>query len=130
MAALGGRGPIAEEQVRALHEQVESEAASAFEELISKPSFGRLLAMAAENAAAIARITSDAADLVLRNLRIAGRSDITRVVRQLHRNEDKLESLLQEVEILRDRLATTEKAARNTTDRAPRNGRRRAAKPR
>jgi hypothetical protein len=67
--------------------------------------------MTAENAAAIARISSDAADLVLRNLRLAGRADIARLARQLHRTEDKLESVLQEVESLRDQLATTDKTA-------------------
>jgi hypothetical protein len=39
---------------------------------------------------------------VLRNLRLAGRADVTRLARQLHRTEDKLERLLQEVEGLRD----------------------------
>jgi len=119
-AGNGGQGPTPDDYTRALHEQVESEAASAFEELIAKPSFGRLLGMAAENAAAMARITADAADLVLRNLRIAGRADVTRLARQLHRTEDKLESVLQELEGLRDQVATTEKA--------PRNGRRSAVK--
>ncbi len=93
------------EQVRALYEQAESRAADAFEELVSKPSFGVLLARSAENVAAISRISSDLADLVLRNLRVAGRADVTRLARQLHRTEDKLERLLQEVEELRDELA-------------------------
>ena len=93
------------EQVRALYEQAESRAAEAFEELVSKPSFGVLLARSAENVAAISRISSDLADLVLRNLRVAGRADVTRLARQLHRTEDKLERLLQEVEELRDELA-------------------------
>lgn len=101
-----------EEQVRALYEQAESQAASAFEELVAKPSFGRLLAMTAENVAAMARITSDAADLVLRNLRLAGRADVARLAQQLHRTEDKLESVLQEVESLRDELAAADKAPR------------------
>jgi BMFP domain-containing protein YqiC len=37
---------------------------------------------------------------VLRNLRIAGRSDVDRLARQLARTEDKLELLLQAVERL------------------------------
>ncbi|MGZ4143384.1 MAG: hypothetical protein ACXVQY_12835 [Actinomycetota bacterium] len=94
-----------EEQVRALYEQTESQTALAFEELVSKPGFGVLLARSAENVAAIVRIGSDFGDLVLRNLRVAGRADITRLHRQLHRTEDKLERLLQEVEELRDELA-------------------------
>jgi hypothetical protein len=92
-------------QERAMYEEAESRTAQAFEELVSKPSFGVLLARSAENVAAIARIGSDVADLVLRNLRLAGRADVTRLHRQLHRTEDKLERVLQEVEELRDELA-------------------------
>jgi hypothetical protein len=94
--------PSPEDEVRALYEQQESRTARAFEELVSKPSFGVLLARSAENVAALSRIGSDFADLVLRNLRLAGRADVTRLARQLHRSEDKLERLLQEVEALRD----------------------------
>jgi hypothetical protein len=90
---------------QALYEQAESRTAKAFEQLVSKPSFGMLLARTAENVAAIARIGSDSADLVVRNLRLAGRADVTRLARQLHRTEDKLERLLQEVEELRSELA-------------------------
>ena len=97
--------PEPEAQVRELYEQAESRTAQAFEELVSKPSFGVLLARSAENVAATARIGSDLADLVLRNLRLAGRADVTRLAQQLHLTEDKLERLLQEVEELRDDLA-------------------------
>jgi hypothetical protein len=100
-----------EELVRSLYEEVESQTASALEQLVAKPSFGRLLAISGENVAALARIGSDTADLVLRNLRLAGRADITRLARQLHRAEDKLERVLQEVEALRDQLAP-----QNTTE--------------
>lgn len=93
-----------EEQVRALYEQAESSSAKAFEEFVAKPSFGSLMARSAENVAAISRIGSDTVDLVWRNLRLAGRADITRLARQLHRTEDKLERVLQEVEQLRDEL--------------------------
>jgi hypothetical protein len=99
----GAQSP--EEQVRALFEEAESGAAKAFEELVSKPSFGRLLAMSAENTAALTRIAFDAVDLLWRNLRLAGRADIVRLSRQMHRNEDKLERVLQEVESLRDEMA-------------------------
>lgn len=102
MAEASTPGP--EAQVRGLYEQAESRTAQAFEELVSKPSFGVLLARSAENVAAMARIGSDFADLVLRNMRLAGRADVTRLARQLHRTEDKLERLLQEVEELRDEL--------------------------
>jgi hypothetical protein len=66
--------------------------------------------MTGENVAALARIGSDCADLVLRNLRLASRADTTRLARQLHRTEDKLERVLQEVEALRDQLASANTA--------------------
>jgi hypothetical protein len=64
------------------------------------------MAISAENVAAVSRIGSEIFDLALRNLRLAGRADIVRLARQLHRAEDKLERLLQEVEALRDELAS------------------------
>ena len=94
-----------EAQVRARFQDAESRTAKAFEEAVSKPSFGALLARSAENVAALTRISNDMADLVLRNLRVAGRADVTRLSKQLHRTEDKLERVLQEVEQLRDELA-------------------------
>jgi hypothetical protein len=110
-------GPTGERE-KPLYEQVESQTAVAFEQLVSKPSFGRLLAMTGENVAALARIGSDSADLVLRNLRLASRADTTRLARQLHRTEDKLERVLQEVEALRDQLASANMA----NDDSRRNG--------
>ena len=103
MADGSSTGPDA--QVRALYEQAESRTAQAFEELVSKPSFGVMLARSAENVAAMARIGSDLGDLVVRNLRLAGRADVARLAQQLHRTEDKLERLLQEMEDLREELA-------------------------
>lgn len=105
--------------VRDRYEQAESAAAQAFEEVVAKPSFGRLLALGAENVAALTRIGADIADLALRNLRLAGRADITRLARQLNRTEDKLERVLQEVEQLRDELAREHRTQRDelTADR-------------
>lgn len=108
--------PSAEEQLRALYESAESATTRAFEQAVSTPSFGALLARSAENVAALSRIGSDVADLVLRNLRVAGRSDITRLARQLHRTEDKLERVLQEIEQLRDELAAAQNPAPATED--------------
>ena len=105
-------GASADEQVRAHYERAETSAAKAFEELVAKPSFGRLLATSAENVAALTRIGSDLVDLTLRNLRLAGRTDITRLAMQLHRTEDKLERVFQEVEGLRDQLARERDKAR------------------
>ncbi len=99
----GAQSP--EQQVRALYEEAESGMAKALEEMVSKPSFGRLMAMSAENVAALTRMGFDAVDLLWRNLRLAGRADVVRLSRQLHRTEDKLERVLQEVEELRDELA-------------------------
>lgn len=104
-ARNGATKPSLEEQVRALYGNAEDGAANAFEELAAKSSFGRLLALSTENVAALTRIGSDIADLTLRNLRLAGRADVTRLARQLHRTEDKLERVLQEVEQLHDELA-------------------------
>jgi hypothetical protein len=101
----GAKAVSPEAEVRALYEKAETDAAKALEDLVAKPSFGRVLALSTENIAALVRIGADFADLVLRNLRIAGRADITRLGRQLHRTEDKLERVLQEVEQLRDDLA-------------------------
>ena len=98
----------------------ESRAAQAFEELVSKPSFGRTLALSGENVAAVTRIASDLADLALRNLRVAGRADVTRLARQLHRTEDKLERVLQELECVRDELAAA--SVRGRGNAAPLNG--------
>ncbi len=100
----GAKAVSPEADVRALYEKGETDTAKAFEDLVAKPSFGRLLALSTENIAALVRIGADFADLVLRNLRIAGRADMTRLGRQLHRTEDKLERVLQEVEQLRDEL--------------------------
>jgi hypothetical protein len=111
-----------EQEAQALYEDSESRTAKAFEELVSRPSFGVLLARSAENIAAITRISGDVADLVLRNLRIAGRADITRLARQLHRTEDKLERILQEVEELREELSRERRSV-------PANGRKPAQKP-
>jgi hypothetical protein len=103
-----GSQPSAEGQLRALYDNAESTAARAFEQAVATPSFGALLARSAENVAALSRMGSDLADGVLRNLRVAGRSDITRLAKQLHRTEDKLERVLQEIELLRDELARSE----------------------
>jgi hypothetical protein len=95
-----------EDQIRALYEEAESQTAAAFEEMVAKPSFGWVLARVGENVAALMHITSEVGDLILRNLRLAGRADIARLARQLHRTEDKLERVLQEVEALRDEVAS------------------------
>jgi len=92
-------------QVRRLFERSEAAAASATEELVQRDSFGELLAKVTENSMAVTKLGFDAMDLIVRNLRLAGRQDIARLGRQLARTEDKLERVLQEVEQLRDESA-------------------------
>lgn len=92
------------EQVSRLYDDFEAQAARASEELVSSSGFTALLARAAENTAALTKLSGDAMDLVLRNLRVAGRRDVVSLSRQLARTEDKLERVLQEVEELRDEL--------------------------
>ncbi len=99
------RQPSPAEETRRLYEEAESRTARAFEQVVARDSFGELLAKATENVVGITKITTDIFDLVLRNLRIAGRQDIVRLSRQLARTEDKLERLLQEVEHLQDASA-------------------------
>jgi hypothetical protein len=96
--------PTPEQETRRLYEEAESRVAQAAERVVSRDSFGELLAMATENVVALTRMSFDALDLVWSNLRLAGRRDITRLGRQLGRTEDKLELVLQEVERLRDQL--------------------------
>jgi hypothetical protein len=99
--------PTPEQEVRRLYEEAEGRMAKAAERMVSRESFGELLAMATENVVALTRIGFDAMDLVWSNLRLAGRRDVTRLARQLGRTEDKLEQVLQEVERLREQLEST-----------------------
>ena len=110
--------PDPTEEVRRLYEDAEKRTASAMEELVKRDAFGELLARATETVLALTRIGNDAADLVVRNLRLAGRRDITSLGRQLARTEDKLEQVLQEVERLQEQFAEAERAsASNGTSR-------------
>src|SRR5436305_15121498 len=92
------------EDVQRLYEDAEKRTAQAFEEVVAKNSFGELLARMTENVVGLTKLGTDAFDLVLRNLRLAGRQDVTRLARQLARTEDKLELVLQEVERLNEKL--------------------------
>lgn len=103
--------PTAAEQIGRFYEQAESAAARAAERLVASGGFASLLGQSAENAAALTKLSADALDLVLRNLRLAGRRDLIRLTRQLARTEDKLERVLQEVEALRDQLETDSRMA-------------------
>ncbi|MDX6490505.1 MAG: hypothetical protein QOD43_750 [Gaiellaceae bacterium] len=85
---------------RQLMEDIEGQTAEAMEQMVAGEGFTELLSQVTENLVAWSKIRSDAGDLVLRNLRIAGQADINRLARQLARTEDKLELLLQAVERL------------------------------
>src|SRR5918999_5171055 len=102
----GAPAPSPDQEVRRLYEEAETRVARAAERVVSRDSFGVMLAQMTENAVALTRIGNEAMDLVLRNLRVASRQDINRLTRALGRTEDKLEQVLQEVEALRDQLGT------------------------
>src|SRR3954464_9178351 len=114
----GAPAPTPDQEVRRLYEEAESRVAKAAERVVSRDSFGELLAMMTENVVAVTRIGNEAMDLVLRNLRVASRQDINRLTRALGRTEDKLEQVLQEVEELRDELSGSSKGNGTSRSRA------------
>jgi hypothetical protein len=119
--------PTPEEEVRRLQEEAESRVAKAAERVVSRDSFGEVLAMATENVVALTRMGFDAMDLVWSNLRLAGRRDITRLARQIGRTEDKLEQVLQEVEALREQVdASSDDGAKPAAGAKPASARRRS----
>lgn len=99
------QAPTPGEQVARLYEQAEAQASKAGERFVGSGGFASLMGQMAENAAALTRLGNDAMDLMIRNLRLAGRRDAVRLARQLARTEDKLERVLQELEALRDQVA-------------------------
>jgi len=114
--------PTPEQEVRRLYEEAESRVAKASERVVSRDSFGELLAMVTENAVAVTRIGNEAMDLVWRNVRLASRQDINRLTRALGRTEDKLELVLQEVERLREELDADASSNGTSTPRASGSG--------
>jgi hypothetical protein len=100
--------PTPEEEIRRLYGEAEASAAKAAERVVSRDSFGELLAMMTENVVALTRIANEALDMTLRNLRLASRRDLIDLGRQIGRTEDKLEHVLREVEGLRDRFDARE----------------------
>lgn len=111
------------DDVRRVYEEAESATARAFEEVVSRGSFGELLARMTENIVAVTKIGTDVLDLILRNLRLAGRQDVTRLARQLNRTEDKLERVLQEVEQLHEELEHSRAGERKPRERGNRSSR-------
>ena len=76
--------------------------------------FGEMLGQAAGNLVALSRIGNDVMDLAVRNARVAGRADVVSLHRQLARNEDKLEAVLETVERLEEDLAEERRRHRGT----------------
>ena len=103
--------PNPTEDAQRLYEDAEQRTAAAMEALVKRDAFGELLARTTENMLALTRMGNDVADLVVRNLRLAGRRDVTSLARQLARTEDKLEQVLQEVERLQEQLADAERSS-------------------
>jgi hypothetical protein len=119
--------PTPEEEARRLYEDAEARVAKAAERVVSRESFGEVLAMATENVVALTRMGFEAMDLVWSNLRLAGRRDITRLARQIGRTEDKLEQVLQEVERLREKLdVASDNGAKPPAGAKPASARRRS----
>lgn len=96
-------GPDAErpltpaEQVQRLYAEAEGSASQAMESLVASNGFAELLSLVTSNTVALIKVGGDAADALIRSLRLAGRSDVARLSRQLARTEDKLELVLQEL---------------------------------
>src|SRR3954449_9124878 len=111
-----------DEQVRRLLGDAEKRTAAAMEELVHRDPFGEILARVTENVMGLTRIGFDVMDLAVRNLRLAGRPDLIRLGRQLARNEDKLERVLQEVEGLQDQVRELEGSSRSGSGSRSGNG--------
>ena len=95
-----GLGADPQEMLRTITAAIEDQTAAAMEQLVRSEGFSELLVRVTENAVAVSRLWADGWDLMLRSLRLTGRGDIDRLARQLRRNEDKLELVLQAVEQL------------------------------
>lgn len=121
--------PTPEQEVRRLYEEAEARVAKAAERMVSRDSFGELLAVATENVVAVTRIGFDSLDLLWSNLRLAGRRDITRLSQRLARTEDKLELVLQEIERLRDEATAKPARSSGNGGRASTRARRGSTKP-
>ena len=106
--------PSPADEVQRLYNEAETQMARSMEDFVSRDSFGSLLVRMTENVMGVTQIATGAIDLVVRNLRIAGRPDVTRLARQIARTEDKLELVLQEVEQLAQRLEALQPPAEST----------------
>ena len=106
--------PSPADEVQRLYDEAESALAKSMEDLVSRDSFGALLVRVTENVMGVTQIANGAIDLVVRNVRLAGRADVIRLARMIARTEDKLEMVLQEVERLNARLDALERPTQDT----------------
>ena len=97
-----GAADATQTSMRDLIEEFERQLAEGMEQLVAGEGFSQLLSRVTENLIAFSKVRSDTGELMLRNMRLAGQSDINRLARQLARTEDKIELLLQAVERLED----------------------------
>jgi len=105
------------EQFRKFVDDFLSTAAPALEDVVNSKAYGEMLGQAVGNLVALNRMNNDVMDLTVRNLRIAGRADVVSLHRQLARNEDKLEMVLEIVERIEEELAAIRRLGSETADR-------------
>ena len=108
--------------VRRLYEENEAKTSNAMETLVAGHGYSELLAFSTSNVVALMRISGTIMDSLVRNLRVAGRTDIARLGTQQARTEDKLEMVLQAVEKVESRLASMEKEATKAVEAAQGSG--------
>lgn len=121
---MGESGEVVtpDEQIRKLYGKAEKQTAEAAEQLVHSNAFGELLARTTENVMGLTKIGFGMADLVVRNMRIAGKPDILRLGQQLARTEDKLERVLQEVERLQSQVEELDGGSGNQKRKSSSNG--------
>jgi hypothetical protein len=106
-------------QAYAAYEQLEGRLSTALDKVVATNAFADLLATSATNVMAVTRLANGTVDRAVRTTRLAARTDVTDLARQLARTEEKLERLLQLVEALGDRLDQQEAASSATGSAAP-----------
>lgn len=103
------------------YEQLESRLSKAMDQLVATNGFAEMFTTSASTVLAATRIMNGVVDEAVRATRLAARQDVTALARQLARNEDKLERVLQLLEDVSDRVAELERTA-NDTGTASKNG--------
>lgn len=99
-------GATGAQRLRGQFDDFLSTAAPGLEEVTTSKAFGTMLAQTVGNVVALHRVGNDVLDLAIRNIRLAGRADVTSLHKQLARTENKLEHVLEVVERLEGELAT------------------------